>query len=142
MAAINDMSDTTEAYSSETVPVSREGDSAKYNLNPHENRGRSSGPYAATTTHVNDRVSNTQQGKGLSHVAEGEKKHGGGPHNWGNVSDPDDLNVTSSDQTKVPAEKVLEPESAAEERRARKEADNAGKGTKTLEEYEAEGHKV
>lgn len=42
----------------------------------------------------------------------------------------------------VPAEAILEPESDAEERRAKDEAANPNPQAKTLEEYEQEGHKV
>ena len=42
----------------------------------------------------------------------------------------------------VPAEAVLEPESDAEERRARDEAANPNPQAKTLDEYEKKGHKV
>ena len=42
----------------------------------------------------------------------------------------------------VPAESVLEPETKAEERRARDEAANPNPQAKTLGEYEEEGHKV
>lgn len=42
----------------------------------------------------------------------------------------------------VPAEKVLEPETEAEEKSARDEAANPNPQAKTMEEYEDEGHKV
>lgn len=135
------MSNTGETYNSDTVPVARAQDSAQHSVNPHQSRGRSSGPYAATTTHINDRVSNTQHGKGLSHAAETEKKSGGGPHNWGNMSDPAE-EPASAAETKVPAEAILEPTSAADERRALKEANRDDPKLKTLDEYEAEGHTV
>lgn len=42
----------------------------------------------------------------------------------------------------VPAEHVLQPETEAEERRARIEAANPNPQAKTLDEYEKEGHTV
>lgn len=42
----------------------------------------------------------------------------------------------------VPAEAHLEPETEAEEKRARNEAANPNPQAKTLEEYVNEGHKV
>ena len=42
----------------------------------------------------------------------------------------------------VSAEKHLEPETAAQEHQARKEAADPNPEAKTLEEYEREGHKV
>ena len=44
--------------------------------------------------------------------------------------------------TQVPAESHLEPESTAEEQRARKEASNPNPNAITLDEYEKQGHKV
>ena len=42
----------------------------------------------------------------------------------------------------MPDEANLEPESEAEEKRARAEAANPNQQAKTLDEYEQEGHKV
>ena len=44
--------------------------------------------------------------------------------------------------SQVAAEKHLEPETAAEEQRARAEAADPNPQSKTLEEYEKEGHKI
>ena len=44
--------------------------------------------------------------------------------------------------TQVPSENVLEPETEAEEKRARDQAANPNPQAKTLDEFEKEGHKV
>ncbi|KAL3148951.1 hypothetical protein ABBQ32_001810 [Trebouxia sp. C0010 RCD-2024] len=133
MASINDISDTDATLSSETVPTSTIDQSAKYKHNPQT-------PAVAAPSAVSrpDKADNRRGG--VSRVPKG----GSGAHNWGGIGEATDYQMSAGTgaDNKVPGEAVLEPESDAEERRARNEAANPNAQAKTLDEYEKEGHKV
>eukprot|EP00884_Botryococcus_braunii_P003837 jgi/Botrbrau1/13454/Bobra.0082s0057.1 len=92
-----------------------------------------------TGKQVFDRQSGVH-GKGLRHVSEGEKKHGDGAHNWGNVkSGEEELEAEIAPVPTAPGEEELGDESPEETERALREAyepDQADKQTVTLDEYE------
>ncbi|KAL3133427.1 hypothetical protein ABBQ38_007294 [Trebouxia sp. C0009 RCD-2024] len=133
MAAINDISDTDATLNSESVPTSAIDQSAKYKHNPQT-------PAVAAPSSVSrpDKADNRRGG--VSRVPKG----GAGAHNWGGIGEATEyqLSTGTDADNKVPAEAVLEPESDAEERRARNEAADPNTQAKTLDEYEMEGHKV
>ncbi|KAK9830328.1 hypothetical protein WJX72_011043 [[Myrmecia] bisecta] len=129
------------------MPVYRHDGTPKYRKvhNDHEMHARNYPEGAIPNPKAHDRYSLFQGFKmhGRSHTPQAEKKHGNGAHNWGAPDDPSQ-EVQSSEETRVPAEAHLDPESPEEEKR---ECEEAGVGpappnTFTLEEWEAKGHRV